>query len=389
MKRDYWTVTHLDDVEETAAPYISYKDENFAVLLFKCLEPACIWLYNHSKDECWECSFDQLMNEFSEAKEHAYEKLNERFKISLAAMVDREYETVEINYKMQGFSEINQEKAQLEVLIYSCQSEQYWEFLFDEVVGVIQKAKDRLVDEGYVWNNGGIVAKRNKIEDESLQEVNKRGQEILDSILVHPKRFDQHRMTGRYGEVLDIRTPDHRGARYSLEVEFLDFLECENSGIKDQKDKFELICTAMPDREHQAVEIFDDKWQFVEISEEIEDELLVQIYSYQEKHYWEYSYKEFVDIMVRAMQFLKNTYECKDKNMIKNNFEFKKSKTADEGLPSLEVHVENVMFAELFERDGEVIVRFYSHPSKEWWELYYDDMMEALHKAKEVLLDRM
>jgi hypothetical protein len=57
------------------------------------------------------------------------------------------------------------------------------------------------------------------------QQVNARGQEVLESIIKHPERRITHKHTKNLGEVVDIHAPGIGGVRYNASGELIGFLE--------------------------------------------------------------------------------------------------------------------------------------------------------------------
>ena len=56
-------------------------------------------------------------------------------------------------------------------------------------------------------------------------QINAQGQKVLESILYHPERECIFYESSRMGKTVDIYAPNIGGVRYSLEGEFIGFLE--------------------------------------------------------------------------------------------------------------------------------------------------------------------
>jgi hypothetical protein len=72
-----------------------------------------------------------------------------------------------------------------------------------------------------------------------------------------------------------------------------------------------------------------------------------------------------------------------------SKFEIVKGVRSDKDEKAVLIHFDGKFFAEVFDKKGEVTIRFYGHPTEKWWEFFYDEVMEVLHKAKEVFLNKM
>lgn len=51
-----------------------------------------------------------------------------------------------------------------------------------------------------------------------------------------------------------------------------------------------------------------------------------------------------------------------------------------------EIIYDGIQWAEISQEADELIIQFYSHPKKKFWEFPYDEAMKALEKAKNKLL---
>ena len=66
---------------------------------------------------------------------------------------------------------------------------------------------------------------------------------------------------------------------------------------------FRITIVSLPDRENLVAEISYKHKQVAEISQET-NELLIQIYCYKDKDYWEFSLEEFQKIVEKAKRRL-------------------------------------------------------------------------------------
>ncbi len=68
------------------------------------------------------------------------------FRITVASLPDRENLVAEISYDGFQFAEISQETGQLVIQFYRHPKKEYWEFSYNEILEIIEKAKKRLVE---------------------------------------------------------------------------------------------------------------------------------------------------------------------------------------------------------------------------------------------------
>lgn len=65
-------------------------------------------------------------------------------------------------------------------------------------------------------------------------------------------------------------------------------------------EKFRIIIASLPDRERLVAEILYKGVQWAEISQEKEDELIIQLYSHPREKNWEFPYDEALQILEEA-----------------------------------------------------------------------------------------
>jgi hypothetical protein len=68
--------------------------------------------------------------------------------------------------------------------------------------------------------------------------------------------------------------------------------------------KFEILIASLPYREELVAEIYYNRDQWVEISQEKEGELIVQFYSPSDKKYWEFQLDEAIEVLKNAQKKL-------------------------------------------------------------------------------------
>ncbi|MCH9617243.1 MAG: hypothetical protein SP4CHLAM5_07660 [Chlamydiia bacterium] len=72
-----------------------------------------------------------------------------------------------------------------------------------------------------------------------------------------------------------------------------------------------------------------------------------------------------------------------------SKFKIEKGMRSDRDEKAVLIHFDGKFFAEVFDKQGVVTIRFYGHPTEKWWEFFYDQVIDVLRKAKEVFLEMM
>jgi hypothetical protein len=65
-------------------------------------------------------------------------------------------------------------------------------------------------------------------------------------------------------------------------------------------ERFRITIASLPDRERLVAEILYEGVQWVEISQEVDEELIIQFYSHPRKKCWEFTYNEALQILEQA-----------------------------------------------------------------------------------------
>jgi len=88
------------------------------------------------------------------------------------------------------------------------------------------------VDRGGLTSAGRALQKHGEREGSAFpapkgspQSINQQGQHIIDDILTIPGGTTVTRNHARFGQVIEIRSPDGRGVRYAADGKFIGFLE--------------------------------------------------------------------------------------------------------------------------------------------------------------------
>lgn len=73
----------------------------------------------------------------------------EKFRITVASLPDREHLVAEILYEEVEWAEISQEKGdELIIQLHPHPREKYWEFNLDEAIESLEKARNKILEEG-------------------------------------------------------------------------------------------------------------------------------------------------------------------------------------------------------------------------------------------------
>lgn len=65
-------------------------------------------------------------------------------------------------------------------------------------------------------------------------------------------------------------------------------------------EKFRITIASLPDRERLVAEILYEGVQWAEISQEMDDQLIIQFYSHPRKKYWDFPFEEAKTILEEA-----------------------------------------------------------------------------------------
>jgi len=77
---------------------------------------------------------------------------------------------------------------------------------------------------------------------------------------------------------------------------------------------FYIVISSLPDRENLVAEICYKGYQWVEISQELSDEMVVQFYSHPKQQYWEFPLEDALATLKQAKQMLLQKGSTKEVN---------------------------------------------------------------------------
>jgi hypothetical protein len=204
------------------------------------------------------------------------------FEVTIVNYFDREGVVAEIYYNRVQCCEIFLKKRIPIIQFYSNPQRKYWEFPFAKIIESFYEAKNRLFE------------KENDFESsQDPEQVNKLAEKILEQILSHPEKKCFYKDSARFGKLVEIYAPDMGGVCYTDKDDFIGFLEPKI----DCMEKFDITIASLPDREHLVAEIFYEEAQWAEISEETENDIIIQFYSPPSQEYWEFPLNDAIKII--------------------------------------------------------------------------------------------
>ncbi len=171
--------------------------------------------------------------------------------------------------------------------------------------------------------------------------------------------------------------------------------------------KFRITVASLPDREHLVSEIFYDHLQWVEISQET-GALVIDLYFYPQKPYWEFAYDEALKMLKCARnellelpdtdagdelyhsfaETINSPEERARREDDANRFEILITSSPEREQVFAEVYYNNMCWAQIFREENLLTLRFYPPPTEEYWRFSFDATLEILEQAKNALLRR-
>ena len=143
----------------------------------------------------------------------------DKFEIEIVDYFDTEEFVAEVYYSSFQWAKIFRKNQKLKMQLYPHPDKGSWEFPFNEALKTIEQAKDKLFKK--LGTKISVVSK----EQIDPKKINEQAQEILEKILNHPEKTVIYGELSRFGKVMDIYAPSLGGARYTVDEEFIGFLE--------------------------------------------------------------------------------------------------------------------------------------------------------------------
>jgi hypothetical protein len=142
-----------------------------------------------------------------------------KFEIEIVNYFEKQKLVAEIYYDSLQWAEIAKKSEGLIIQFSPHPSKAYWEFPCEEAIKTLERAKAQLL---ITKNTGSFVERMLPV---GPIEVNEQAEKILEGIINHPERKVIQGRLERFGDVVDIYAPSMGGARYTIEGEFIGFLE--------------------------------------------------------------------------------------------------------------------------------------------------------------------
>lgn len=142
-----------------------------------------------------------------------------KFEIEIVSYFEKEDLVAEIYYNSIQWAEIAKKNEDLIIQFYPHASKEYWEFPCEEAIKTLERAKTKFLT---TKNKGSFLERMVPVDP---AQVNEQAEKILEGIINHPERKVIQGRLERFGNVVDIYAPNMGGARYTIEGEFIGFLE--------------------------------------------------------------------------------------------------------------------------------------------------------------------
>lgn len=142
-----------------------------------------------------------------------------KFEIEIVNYFNAEEPVAEVYYSNVQWAKIFCKKRDLIVHFYPPPKEGCWEFPLQEALKTLNQAKNKLTQK---LDTKSFFVTTEQIDP---KKFNKKAQEILEKILNHPEKKVFYGELNRFGKIMDIYAPNLGGARYTVNNEFLGFLE--------------------------------------------------------------------------------------------------------------------------------------------------------------------
>jgi hypothetical protein len=143
----------------------------------------------------------------------------DKFEIEIVDYFDTEELVAEVYYSSSQWAKIFRKNKELKVQFYPHPNKGPWEFPFKEALKTLEEAKNKLLKK--LGTKSSFFSK----EPIDPKKVNEQAQEILEKILNHPEKTVIYGELNRFGKIMDIYAPGLGGARYTVDEEFIGFLE--------------------------------------------------------------------------------------------------------------------------------------------------------------------
>ena len=173
-----------------------------------------------------------------------------------------------------------------------------------------------------------------------------------------------------------------------------------NTDIFGKMMKMEIKIASLPDRENLVAELWYDKVQWCEISQEL-NELILEIYPSLTGKPWTFQFEEALEFLQRAERrmaslgepllrqkiepssFVKQVAQMEADPAIR--MEIKITSVPDRKNLVAELWYDKVMWAEISQEESKSMLEIYPHPMGKQWIFKFSEVLEFLQQAKRKL----
>jgi hypothetical protein len=143
----------------------------------------------------------------------------DKFEIEIVNYFDTEEPVAEVYYSGCQWAKIFHKDKELTAQFYPHPNEGSWEFSFKEALRTLEQAENKLLKK---LGTKSFFISKGQLNPE---KINEQAQEILEKILNHPEKTVIYGELSRFGKVMDIYAPGLGGVRYTVDEDFIGFLE--------------------------------------------------------------------------------------------------------------------------------------------------------------------
>ncbi len=150
--------------------------------------------------------------------------------------------------------------------------------------------------------------------------------------------------------------------------------------------KMKIKIASLPDRENLVAELWDDKIQWCEISQEESDPIL-EIYPHPTGKPWTFPFEEALVFLQHAKRKLLGPDEPVPKPTMTTKMEITIASLPDRENLVAELWYDNVLWCEISQEESEPILEIYPHPTGKPWTFPFEEALACLQQAKRKLIN--
>ncbi|MBI1925324.1 hypothetical protein HYR99_13865 [Candidatus Poribacteria bacterium] len=151
--------------------------------------------------------------------------------------------------------------------------------------------------------------------------------------------------------------------------------------------KMKIKIASLPDRENLVAELWDDKIQWCEISQEESDPIL-EIYPHPTGKPWTFPFEEAFVCLQHAKRKLVGTDEPVSKPTMTTKMEITIGSISDRENLVAELWYDNVLWCEISQEEADLTLEIYPHPTGKPWTFLFEEAFAFLHQAKRKLVSQ-